>query len=220
MQAGNFPIDLVLFGLVAAFLVLRLRSVLGRRNGLEPPQPMPGLRLMPRNGMPVLEQRGEPPRPIRPLPDPSTPAGRGLDRIRAADRNFDAARFLAGAENAFRLILSTYAKGDRVGLRALVTDDTYRVFETSIAAREAAGETQRTELRRVAEIVITEAGVQDRRGEIGVRIVSDQISVTLDRDGKPVAGVDAVTEIVDAWSFERDLSGNDPAWRLAAAQSG
>jgi predicted lipid-binding transport protein (Tim44 family) len=52
-----------------------------------------------------------------------------------------------------------------------------------------------------------------------VRFVSDQISLTRDRDGKEVAGTDAVTELTDLWTFERDLSAADPSWRLVAARS-
>lgn len=56
--------------------------------------------------------------------------------------------------------------------------------------------------------------------EIDVRIVSDQISMTLDKDGQPSAGTDAVTEFSDLWTFVRLFSGSgNSAWRLAAARS-
>ena len=54
---------------------------------------------------------------------------------------------------------------------------------------------------------------------ITVRFVSDQTSLTQDKDGHPVTGTDAVTEITDVWTFERDLSTRDPAWRLVSARS-
>jgi predicted lipid-binding transport protein (Tim44 family) len=54
---------------------------------------------------------------------------------------------------------------------------------------------------------------------ITVKFVSDQISLTRDAAGNPVAGTDAVTEITDLWTFERDLSAHDPTWRLVAARS-
>ena len=53
-----------------------------------------------------------------------------------------------------------------------------------------------------------------------MRFVSDQIAETLDKNGRPVAGTDAVTELTDIWTFERDLAQSDPTWRLAAARSG
>jgi predicted lipid-binding transport protein (Tim44 family) len=55
---------------------------------------------------------------------------------------------------------------------------------------------------------------------ITVKIISDQISYTTDSNGKPLTGTDAVTEITDLWTFERDLSKQDPTWRLVAARSG
>ncbi len=220
---GSFPIDLVLFGMIAAFLVLRLRSILGRRTGFERqqsergPVPVPGLGRTP---APVIDAKAEPAAPARPLPPPSSPAGQALARMRTVDRGFDPAHFLSGAEAAFRMIVTAFAAGDRVALRPLLADDTYRSFEGAIAAREAAGETQRTELRALQQVSIEAAQLSGTVGSITVRFVSDQVSETLDRDGKPVQGTDAVTEITDIWTFERDLSQSDPAWKLTAARSG
>jgi len=223
MGSGGFPIDLLLFGMIAAFLVLRLRGILGRKTGFErPAQPdapqaaVPGMgRTVP---TPVINGRVEP--AVRPLPEPSTPAGAALAQMRALDRNFDPQHFLNGAEAAFRLIVGAFAAGDRVALRPLLADDTYRSFEAAIAAREAAGETQRSEIRGIESLTIEEAGLSGNQAVITLRIVSDQIAETLDRDGRPVSGADAVAEITDIWTFERTLGQPDPAWRLSAARSG
>jgi predicted lipid-binding transport protein (Tim44 family) len=220
---GSFPIDLVLFGMIAAFLVLRLRSILGRRSGFEREQGARGPVQVPGMGRapgPVIEAKAEPATPARPLPEPGSPAGAALQRMRQVDRNFDAAHFLAGAEAAFRMIVAAFAAGDRVALRPLLADDIYRSFEQAIAAREAAGETQRSEIRAIHQVGIEQAQVAGTIGSITVKFVSDQVSETLDRDGRPTQGSDAVTEITDLWSFERDLSQPDPAWRLTAARSG
>ncbi|HUZ62208.1 MAG TPA: Tim44/TimA family putative adaptor protein [Acetobacteraceae bacterium] len=217
--SGSFPIDLVLFGMIAAFLVLRLRSVLGKRTGYERPE-QPIRRDI--TGAPVIEGQAEPvapPRPARPLPDPASPLGETLLRMQGIDRGFDPTRFLDGAEAAFRLIVTAFAAGDRVSLRNLLSDDTYRAFESAIAAREAADETQRTEVRAIAAATIEGADLRGTLADVVVRFVSDQVNLTLGRDGQPVTGTDAVTEIVDLWTFERDLSTRDPTWRLAAARS-
>lgn len=224
---GSFPIDLILFGLIAAFLVLRLRSVLGRRVGYERP-PQPAVRPDGRGAAPVIDGRAEPAPPApasRPLPDPSSPAGRALARMRGVDSTFDPQRFLDGAENAFRLIVGAFAAGNREALRPLLTPDTLAVFEGAIAAREAAGETQRTEIRTVTRATVEEATLLGTLADITVRFESDQVNLTVGQDGNPVTGTDAVTEIVDLWTFERDLAapagarGTGPAWRLAAARS-
>ena len=105
-------------------------------------------------------------------------------------------------------------------LRALLADDTYRAFEQAISAREKAGETQISEIRSMQHLAIEQAELKGRVGSVTVRIVSDQISYTKDKDGRPLTGTDAVTEITDLWTFERDLSQQDPTWRLVAARSG
>ncbi len=223
---GSFPIDLLLFGMIAAFLVLRLRSILGRKTGFErPARPETPLKPgeVPGLGRPAAaapDLRLVPKAPARPLPDPASPAGQVLARMRGVNPAFDAGHFLGGAEAAFRMIVAAYAGGDRTALRPLLFNDTYAAFEGAITAREAAGETQRTELREIRSCTVEHADLAGTVAAITVRIVSDQVSETLDRDGRPVHGTDAVTEIVDLWTFERDLAQPDPAWRLSAARSG
>ncbi len=223
MGGGGFPIDLLLFGMIAAFLVLRLRGILGRKTGFErPAQPETPQTAVPGMGRtapaPVIAGRTEP--AVRPLPDPTTPAGAALMQMQGVDRTFDPQHFLNGAEAAFRLIVGAFAAGDRVALRPLLADDTYRSFESAIAAREDAGETQRSEIRSIEGLTIEEAALSGKHAAITLRIVSDQVAETLARDGRPVSGADAVAEITDIWTFERDLGQPDPAWRLSAARSG
>jgi len=219
---GGFPIDLVLFGMIAAFLVLRLRSILGRRTGFErppmqPPQAAPGIA----PGT-VIEGRAEPvpaAAPARAVPDPASPLGQTLARMSSIDRSFDPAHFLDGAEKAFRMIVTAFAHGDRVTLRPLLTDETYRSFEQAIAARETAGQQQVSEIRGIESAAIEDAGLRGTVADVTVRFVSDQISLTRDAQGHIVMGTDAVTEITDLWTFERDLGTPDPTWRLVGARS-
>ncbi len=232
MGANSFPIDLVLFGMIAAFLVLRLRSILGRRSGYErPPEarsPNRGPALTPArpaelprpNGAPTIEGRATP-APPRPLPEPSSPAALGLARMRRIAPDFDPARFLAGAEAAFQIIVSAFARGDRTALRPLLGEATWHAFDEAITARTEAGHRQRTEILSVREASIEAADLAGSEASITLRIVSDQINVTEDKDGHAMAGTDAVTEIVDLWTFRRDLAQTaDPTWRLVEARAG
>ena len=218
MGSGGFPIDLVLFGMIAAFLVLRLRSILGRRDGFEA-QPGPA-RPVGRPAGPVIEGRAEPvTTPGRPVPDASSTLGQTLSRMQRVDSAFDPVRFLSGAEAAFRLIVTEFAAGNRDALRPLLTNETFAAFEGAITAREAAHQTQTSEIRSIQEAVIEDASLSGTMAEISVRFVSDQISQTLDSQGKHVTGADAVTELRDVWHFVRDLARSDPTWRLAQARS-
>jgi predicted lipid-binding transport protein (Tim44 family) len=220
--SSGFPLDLVLFGMIAAFLVLRLRSILGRRTGFERttranPSPQGPTAAQ----GPVIEGRAEPPAPApsRPIPDPASDVGQSLARMRTIDPTFDVARFLEGAEKAFRLIVAAFASGDRTALRSLLSDDTYRAFAQAIEAREAAGQTQISELRRIEDVTIEAAELRGSVADVTVRFVSDQVSLTRDKDNHIITGTDAVTEIIDLWTFERDLSTRDPTWRLIGARS-
>ncbi len=217
--SGGFPIDLVLFGMVAAFLVLRLRSILGRRTGFEKP-PQAQRPAGPAATGPIIDAQPEPiSASKRPLPDPGSAPGQGLARIQAKDRSFDPARFLDGAERAFRMIIVAFAAGDRVTLRNLLSDETYASFEQAIAAREKAGHEQVSELHSIETAAIEQADLRGSTASVTVRFVSDQMSLTRDKDGHPVMGTEAVTEITDVWTFERDLASGDLTWRLVEARS-
>ncbi len=221
MGASGFPVDLVLFGMIAAFLVLRLRSILGKRTGFERPAP-PVQQAPLRPAGPVIDVKAEPVAPAtsQTVPDAASPTGAAMARMREIDRGFDAARFLTGAEQAFRMIVAAFAAGDRVALRPLLGDETYAAFEQAIAAREKANEKQISEIKAMQNISIDAAELKGRTGLVTARIVSDQVSYTEDANGRPLTGTDAVTEITDLWTFERDLGQPDPTWRLVSARSG
>jgi predicted lipid-binding transport protein (Tim44 family) len=212
-SSGGFPLDLVLFGMIAAFLVLRLRSILGRRTGFERP-PEPQMPASP-NAQPTVSPRSAADGHVI----EGSPPGQAFGRMQHIDHSFDAARFLDGAEAAFRIIVTAFAAGDRARLRPLLADDTYGAFAAAITARETAGETQRTEIHAIEAATIETADLRGSIADVVVRFVSDQVNMTLGSDGNPMMGTDAVTEITDQWTFERDLTSSDPTWRLVAARS-
>lgn len=221
---GGFPIDLILFAMVAAFLVLRLRSVLGKRTGYErPPQQQPqGVQGPTARAEGVAEEimPAQRSNTRRVVPDVRSPTGAALARIASADPQFDPHSFLDGAEGAFGMIVTAFAQGDRETLRNLLSDDTYAGFEGAITAREQAGERQRTEIRSMHEMVVEGADLRGTVADVTVRFISDQVNMTTGRDGEIVAGSDAITEVIDIWTFQRDTATDDPAWRLVATRSG
>jgi predicted lipid-binding transport protein (Tim44 family) len=226
-MSGGFPIDLILFAMVAAFLVLRLRSVLGRRTGYERPRREGHGAYDPAaaRSAPASDVGAELPPPAQPeatrhvLPDPRSPVGQALLRIRGVDAGFEPEGFLHGAEGAFRMIVDAFARGDRDTLRLLLNDETFAGFEGEITRRSQAGETQRSEVRAIQETRIEAADLRGTVADITVRFVSDQVNLTTDRDGGVVAGAEAVTELTDLWTFQRDLRSQDPTWKLVGTQS-
>ena len=214
--------DIILFAMVAVFLILRLRSVLGRRTGNERRRDLIVRGSTPSgdNKIVSLTQRPSAAPLAAGAPPANTVAG-GVAQITAADPGFEAGPFLDGARGAFELIVAAFAKGDKSALRPLLSDDTYRSFTTAIDEREAAGETLETRVDKLKDIDVVEAGIDGRAARVTVKIVSDQINVLRAHDGSVVDGdPQNLIEKTDFWTFTRDTRSNDPNWVLAATGSG
>jgi predicted lipid-binding transport protein (Tim44 family) len=223
-KMGDLPhyFDIILFAMVAAFLILRLRSVLGRRTGNERRRdPLVQRPAAAADKIVTLTARPTPPAPLTaPAPAPGTVAG-GLAQIGAADPAFEAGGFLDGARGAFTMIVVGFAKGDKAELRPLLSDETYKSFAAAIDERTEAGETLETRIENLKDIDIVEAGMDGRLARVTVRVVSDQSNVLRAHDGSVVDGdPQNPVEKTDFWTFTRDTHSSDPNWLLAATGSG
>ncbi|GAN68077.1 Tim44/TimA family putative adaptor protein [Acetobacter orleanensis] len=219
---GHFPVDLILFALVAAFLALRLRSVLGKRVGFQPsPMPVPP---RPQAAGKVIDGKAEQIEPAAyDIPAQGTRVGQLLQDVRGLDNTFTPQQFLSGVQTAFPQVVKAFAEGDHATLKTRLTPAVCESFEAAMAARDAAGEKQRSEIKAIRSLAIEDVRLVrldvGTGASIDVRIVSDQISLLTDAQGQPVTGTDAVTEFSDLWTFERLLGVNGSVWRLASARS-
>jgi predicted lipid-binding transport protein (Tim44 family) len=217
-------IDIIFFALVAVFLALRLRSVLGKRTGNENPPSDPFGPSKPReaeNGNVVqLPGRGTRSEPLNPenageAAEPLTPLDAELARIAELDPRFSKAGFIEGAKAAFEMIIGAFDAGDVKTLRPLLSDEVYEPFAAAIKAREAAGEKQETELVGFKKVEIEAARLEDRHAFVTVRFATEQVNVLRDKDGKPVEGdPQRINQVVDLWTFSRDTRSRDPNWVL------
>lgn len=223
-MGDEFPfIDIILFAMVAAFLILRLRGVLGRRDGHEgghrdPFSPPP--REEAADGKVVaLPDRGA----AEAAPgnaEAATPLEVGFAYIRKADREFDPKEFGSGARLAFEMILGAFAKGDTEALKPLLSPEVFGNFARAIADREEAGEVLEETLVGITSSDIVEAFMEGSVANVTIKFVSDQVNVTHDRDGKVVAGDhENIIEVTDFWTFGRDTRSRDPNWTLVGTRS-
>lgn len=221
-------IEIVLLAMVAAFLGLRLYSVLGKRTGHEqehtPRNVENSLDKRPQDRTALDESRDSPipdivPASSAPAPQPTmiydAAAESGMRAIMGADRNFDAGRFVEGAKAAYGMVLEAFWTGDREQLKELCDDDVYESFVSAIDAREKNGEILENRLVRIEEARISNADYDRRMARITVRFDADIAAVIKDKDGKLIGGslTDAV-DTHDVWTFMRDLSSADPNWIL------
>ena len=205
----------ILLAMVAAFLALRLYSVLGKRTGHEQTPLKPAEERL--SAPPVArtidvtpEHREAQPRAIE------SGAESGLRAVVSADPGFDVAQFIEGAKGAYRMILEAYWKGDRETLKWLCEDEVRAEFVRAIDEREAKGEVLDNRLVGIERAAITEAQVEGRTARITVRFDADVAAVTRDKDGAVIAGslTDAI-ESHESWTFTRTLRSSDPNWKLA-----
>lgn len=224
---GDFQyFDIILFAMIAAFLVLRLRSVLGRRTGNERRRELFVRRTSPIADKPAPEKVATPGDPdkdmanLAPAGKPADAVADGLSRIRRADPSFDPSQFLEGARTAFEMIVSAYAKGDKPALRPLLSDEVYQPFAATIDERAAAKETFETSDLRLDDAEIVDADLAGRTARVTVKLASRQINVTRAMDGSIVDGdPDHPVEKTDYWTFARDTRSADPNWVLVATSS-
>lgn len=221
MNSGFQLFDIILFAMIAAFLVLRLRSVLGRRTGNERPRrPASSDARMRRTATMARSSRcrraDRPPVDV-PAPQETLPISpeAGIAQIRAADRGFDPDIFVEGAKSAFEMIVGAFAQGDIHTLRPLLNDSVYTQFSDAIRERETQKQTLETTIVAMKAVDLHEAHMEGPMAFVTVRFVSDQINVVRNAAGAVVDGEPGQTvELIDLWTFARDTRSGDPNWLL------
>ena len=238
--------DIILIGLVAVFLILRLRSVLGKRTGSErppardpftppaPPTAAPRVGDAPSGGqsgndniVPLPTASAPPPRPSLATTGPGgiratvlPTASPGVAAIRAADPSFEPTGFSAGARAAFTTIVEAFARGDTAVLRPLLDGPTYASFEAAIRGRAERKEKAETTLIGFEASDIAAAELQGTTATVTVRFVSEQINVVRNADGQIIDGnPNEVQKVIDLWTFRRDTKSSDPNWLLVKTES-
>jgi predicted lipid-binding transport protein (Tim44 family) len=237
----NFDISTVVFAIIAIFVVWKLRSVLGTRNGAERPPfdsaPGPGPGRNPAGGGQPMGQVVRLPTssPAAAAPPVSAASGAarwkgfaepgsivagGLDAIAGADPGFSPDGFLSGARSAYEMIVSAFAAGDRKTLDNLLAPDVMDNFSKAIAARMARSETMETTLVSIDSAVIEDARLNGAAAQISVRFATKLVSNTRDKAGAVTEGsADSVVDHLDIWTFSRDTSSRNPNWRLSATET-
>jgi len=214
-------IQLLVLAGIAIFLILRLRSVLGTREGYEkPPVPLnkggtEGNR--PRREFEVIE--GGIDRDITDHVEDGSPAAKALAAMKMAEPGFNVSEFLQGARGAYEMILMAFEQGDLEQVRPFLADDVYSAFEEVVNERERQGLTVEANFVGVRDVSLIGAEFDrgESRGEVTVRFVGEMTSVVRDATGDVVEGdPTAIRRQKDVWTFARKLGASNPNWQLVA----
>jgi predicted lipid-binding transport protein (Tim44 family) len=227
------PLTIVFLALTA-FVIWKLRAVLGQRTGHENRPPVDSNA---RRGAPLSDdgkvvtlpgrsaQRDAPAAADRwgGFAKPGTPLAQGFDAIAAQDASFDPKSFVTGARAAYEMIVTAFAQGDRKMLTSLLSREVFEGFDAAIRDRESRNEKVDTTFVSIDKAEIVDAQLRERQAQVTVRFVSQLITATRDGKGNVVDGnAEKVVEVTDVWTFARGGAGqnpNDPTWLLVATES-
>lgn len=134
--------------------------------------------------------------------------------------NVSAGFFIEGAKSAFEMVLKAFAAADLEGLKSLLAENIYDGFEAAINENKSAGKVITTNLIAINEVTILSARMLENTASIIVRFVSKQINYISDKDGKIIVGrKDEISEVIDVWTFKRDVTSPNPNWIISATNS-
>ncbi len=212
-------IQLVVLAGIAIFLILKLRSVLGTREGFEKPPIARDQVQAParRDNFQVIE--GGPDTDITENVPADSEMAKTLAAMKAADPTFNVTEFLKGARGAYEMILMAFERGDLASIRPFLSDDVYESFAAVVEERERKGLTIDAEFVGVREVRIVDADFdpETREGEITVRFVGELTSVVRDKSGEIIEGnPNEIKRQKDVWTFARTMGSDDPNWILVA----
>ena len=241
---GKIDIFTLLFLVLAVIIILRLRSVLGRKSSeddarVERYKAEQRARAAAAQGQDKIvslprRERSEAPtdkpvgsaasadieEKVRTIASGNEPLADGLMAIARADRSFDPEHFLVGARQAYEMIVTAFAEGNRKTLKSLLSRDVFEGFSAALADREGRGEQIDQSFVGINKADLVEAELKGGMAHVTVRFASELISATRDRYGAVVTGdPKRIKEVIDIWTFAREVASRDPNWKLVATQA-
>ena len=213
-------IQLLVLAGIAVFLILRLKNVLGTREGFEkPPLPKPNGRAD-RSDFEVIE--GGPDRDITDHVDENSADAKALSAMKRVEPSFSVSDFVQGGRGAYEMILMGFERGELDNIQPFMSEEIFDSFVDAVAHREDQGLTIEAEFIGVRETTVVEATFDEgeQRAEITMRFVAELTSVVRDRGGDIVEGdPKAVKKQKDTWTFARNMGTDDPNWHLVATEA-
>lgn len=216
----NSPmIQLLVLAGIAVFLILRLKNVLGTREGFEKP-PVTDQTPTRRSSGPAFEViEGGPDLDITDHVPADSPAGKALTEMKRIEPSFGVSDFLGGARQAYEMIVMGYERGELDKIQPFLSEDIYESFVDGVAAREDQGLTIEAEFIGVRETELVNASIDPdtKEAEMTIRFVGELTSAVRDEAGDIVEG--SLTEVKrqkDTWVFARIMGSDDPNWLLVS----
>lgn len=219
MSDSGFPYaDIIILALIAGFVLLRLRAVLGQKSGFDQPsiaayRPEPETPVVQVSAPVSAEAESAETKLIAAIADGAVRDG--INAIKAADKDFTLSHFMDGAKAAFEMVFDAFTKDDRDTLKMLLSPELFSTFAAELDKRRAMETYPETTLLALVSQEVTGASLYKNTARIIIRHVSEQVSVVRDKQDKIVDGDPSHAQHVeDKWTFERDISSRSPNWKI------
>ncbi|MBO9434410.1 Tim44 domain-containing protein [Ruegeria sp. R13_0] len=214
-------IQLLVLAGIAVFLILRLKSVLGTREGFEKPpvphQPDAGAS---RRDFEVIE--GGPDHDITDHVPEDSEQAQTLAAMKRVEPSFSVSEFVQGARGAYEMIVMGFEKGNLDEIQPFLAEDVFETFVSVVSAREDQGLTIEAEFIGVRETTLTDVSFDKdtNEAEITMKFIGELTSVVRDRGGDIIEGnPNTVKRQKDSWTFARVMGKDDPNWLLVATDA-
>ena len=221
-MSDQIDLTTIIFALVAVFIVWKMRAVLGTRNESHPNSASRN-----QNGSIGSDAEASATNLDRNVPDLrwkpfatfGTEMWQRLEEISKIDPTFDPREFIEGAKIAYDLILKAFSAGDADALRPLLGKEVLDSFAAAITDRVNKGARLETTLVSLDRAEMKEIKITGSVAQIVMRFASKVITITTDQKGLVLEGAaDRVEDVVDVWTFQRDLNTSDPNWKLVSTE--
>ena len=198
-MSENFGyIDIILLAVMAGFILLRLRSTLGK-----------GADNMPMKARFTQTQSNE----------EFVKSGKVQD-VKTDPTKFDEKEFSKGAEAAYEMIINAFAQGDKKLLKSLLTKDLFKSFEGILKERTDKKITSEMTFIGIKETKILDINSQGTFYKVKTKFISEVVNCLKNEKGEVIEGDPQQTKTVtDVWVFEKDLKNNNPTWYLTELSS-
>lgn len=214
-------VHILILAAIAVFLILRLKSILGTREGFEKP-PLSPAESRDRRGPELEVIEGGPDRDITDYTPEESPQAEALAAMKKAEPSFQVRDFVEGARGAYEMILMGFEKGELDNIQPFLAEDVFQSFVDAVAHREDQGLSINAEFIGVRETSLVDATYDHASGtaEITMRFTGELTSVVVNREGEIVEGdPKAVKRQKDTWVFARQMGADNPNWQLVATDA-
>ena len=206
---NSFPyVDILIFGVIAIFLIFRLKNILGTKTGFEDSNI---------NNKTKDEKFSN---VVTINPNAKDFEDTELKKILNLDPNFNVDDFLSGSKTFFEMVLQSFVNGNLENIKNFTKDSVLKSFKNAINERDKEQETLIIDLKSVQKCEISNSKVLKSSIKINVIFETLQVRALLDKNGKIIDG-DKENEILvkDEWIFERKINENNPNWTLIETKS-